>query len=420
MSASLIKTLVAAAFLGSLLLGVPASAPAQTADSAWWPQFHGPNRDNISTDTGLLKKWPAGGPKLIWDYPDCGKGWSGIAIAKGRILTAGDFGDQEMLIALDTSGKFLWKSPNGAAWQGAEPGSRTTPTYDDGMLFHMNPTGRLAAYDASSGKEAWSVDLQSEFGARYGTWAMAENVLVEGDKVLCLPGGSKAFAAALDKRTGKTIWTNREFEERAAYCSPIVASYRGVRQMITLAQRSVVGIDVATGKLLWSHPFGKVWQNTTSPVFHDGYVFITCGHSSGGQLLKINPDVRGISEVWYRKEFDNCHGGVILLEGRLYGCGCRLGGKDFFCVDFLTGKTRFTSKTLGKVSITYADGMLYCLSDKGKMSLAAIKPDGLDVVSQFDLPKVSPDLTLCHPVVCGGRLYLRHANHLYAYDVRAK
>jgi outer membrane protein assembly factor BamB len=146
-------------------------------------------------------------------------------------------------------------------------------------------------------------------------------------------------------------------------------------------------------------------------------VFVTCGHSAGGRLLKINPDQRGVTQVWHREEFDNCHGGVILLAGRLYGCGCRLGGKDFFCVDFLTGETKWTSSALGKVSITYADGMFYCLSDKGRMSLAAVTPTGLSVVSQFDLPKQT-DLSLCHPVVCGGRLYVRHDKNLYVYDVR--
>jgi len=399
---------------GSLL---PATEPAKSAE---WPEFHGPNRDNISTEKGLLKKWPEGGPRLVWKYSPCGVGYAGVAIADGMIFTSGDFGEEEIVFALDMDGKPVWKSPNGASWQQATPGSRTTPTYHQGMLYHMNPTGRLAALDAKTGKPRWTVDLQGEFGARFGTWALAENVVVEGDRVLCLPGGSKGFAVALDKNTGKTIWANTEFKERAAYCSPVLATHQGTRLLVTLAERSVVGIDVKTGKLLWSHPFGKVWQNTTSPVVHDGQVFITCGHSSGGQLLKINPDGRGLSEVWYRKDFDNCHGGVILLDGTLYGCGCRLGGKAFFAIDFLTGKTKYTNKTLGKISITYADGMLYCVSNTGQMLLLAITPEGCNLVSQFNLPRESKDESLCHPVVCGGRLYMRHDQNLYVYDVRTK
>lgn len=405
-------TCILLASLGILCCGLRAAeTPAE------WPQFHGPHRDNISTEKGLLKQWPKAGPPLVWKNVNCGAGYSGVAIADGMIFCAGDFGDEEMLFALNLEGKLLWETPNGTAWQGPTPGSRTTPTYDHGVLYHMNPTGRVTAVEARTGKPKWAVDLKAQFGARYGVWAMSENLVVEGDKVLCLPGGSKAFAVALDKHTGKTVWTNTELKERAAYCTPIVAAHRGVRQLITLSEKSAVSMDIASGKLLWSHPFGRVWQNTTSPVFHDGYVFVTCGHSAGGRLLKINPDQRGVTQVWHREEFDNCHGGVILLAGRLYGCGCRLGGKDFFCVDFLTGETKFSSSALGKVSITYADGMFYCLSDKGRMSLAAVTPTGLSVVSQFDLPKQT-DLSLCHPVVCGGRLYVRHDKNLYVYDVR--
>jgi outer membrane protein assembly factor BamB len=367
-----------------------------------------------------LKKWPAGGPQLLWKYSSCGKGYSGVSIADGMIFTAGDFDSQEMILALDMDGNLLWKAANGGPWRGASPGSRTTPTYSEGVLYHMNPEGRLAAYKATTGDPAWAVDLKAKFDARYGIWALAENVIVVDDKVLCMPGGPKGRVVALDKHTGKTVWVNTEIEHTAAYCSPLVATYRGVRQWISLTQKSVVSLDVESGKLLWSAPFvPRSPQNALTPVFHDGYVFVACGHWSGGTVLKVDPETKSASTVWYRKDLDNCHGGAMLIDGKLYGCGCRMGGRNFYCVDFLTGETIKLDKDLGKVGITVADGMLYALNHMGVMWLLAITPDGFEIVSQFKLARKPANSYLAHPVVCDGRLYIRCDQDLFVYDVRA-
>ena len=411
--------LLVALAAAAMLVQVPLLPGVEVGSSPGWPEFHGPGRRNISPEKGLLKKWPQGGPRLVWKYSQCGVGYSGVAIAGGMIFTAGDFDDTEMILALDTDGKLLWKSPNGRAWRKSSPGSRTTPTWDDGVLYHMNPTGRLGAYEANSGKPLWTVDLKSRFDARYGIWALAENVIVDGGKVLCMPGGPKGRVVALDKRTGKTVWANTQIEHTAAYCSPVVVTHGGVRQLITMTQKSVVGVDVETGKLLWSAPFvPRSPQNALTPVFHDGYVFVACGHSTGGALLKIDMQSRSAATVWHRKDLDNCHGGAILMDGKLYGCGCRMGGKSFYCVDFLTGQTRKLDKSLGKVGITCADGMLYCLNHRGRMFLLAITPDGFDIVSQFDLGRLPVNSYLAHPVICGGRLYLRCKQQLFVYDIR--
>jgi len=395
--------------------------PASDPGTATWPEFHGPDRTNISPETGLLKKWPEGGPRLLWKYSQCGRGYSGVAIAEGMIFTAGDFGNVEALIALDMDGKPLWKSPNGESWRGSSPGSRTTPTYNDGVLYQMNPSGRLATYEAKSGKPLWAVDLKARFEARYGIWALSENVIVDGQKVLCMPGGPKGRVVALNKRTGETVWANTEIEHIAAYCSPMIVTHGGVRQLLTMTQKSVLGVDVETGKLVWSAPFvPRSPQNALTPVYQDGYVFVACGHSSGGTVMKIDMESRGATTVWHRKDLDNCHGGTILLNGMLYGCGCRLGGKSFYCVDFLTGKTIKIDKTLGKVGISYADGMLYCINHRGMMYLLAVTSDGFEVVSQFDLGKRPSNSYLAHPVICGGRLYLRCNDDLFVYDIRAK
>lgn len=412
---------LAVAILVAMLVRVPLLRASEGGGSPSWPEFHGPGRTNISPETGLLKKWPEGGPRLVWKYSQCGEGYSGVAIADGMIFTAGDFDDTEMLLTLDMDGKLLWKAPNGGAWHGSSPGSRTLPTYDHGVLYHMNPGGRLAAYEARTGKPLWAVDLKSQFEGEYGVWAFAENVIVDSGKVLCMPGGPKGRVVALDKLTGKTVWANTEIEHTAAYCSPVVVTHAGVRQLITMTQKSVVGLDVETGKLLWSAPFvPRSPQNALTPVYHDGYVFVACGHSSGGTVMKIDIQSRSAERVWFRKDLDNCHGGAILMDGKLYGCGCRQGGKNFYCVDFLTGETKKLDKTLGKVGISCAEGMLYCLNHQGMMSLLAITPDGFDIVSQFNLGKKPANSYLAHPVICGGRLYLRCDQQLFVYDIRAK
>jgi outer membrane protein assembly factor BamB len=381
----------------SLALIVAASIhlPLSSANSPGWPEFHGFGRKNISPDQGLLKKWPERGPSLLWTYSQCGKGYSGVAIAQGMIFTAGDIGKEEMVIALDMNGKLLWKMHNGNAWRGPSPGSRATPTYNDGAVYHMNPDGRLAAYEAKSGKPLWAVDLKTQFDAKFGIWAFAENVIVDGDKVLCMPGGPKGRVVALDKRTGKTLWINTEIEHSAAYCSGIVVNHGGLRQLINMTQRSVFGLNVETGKLIWSAPFVPMSpQNALRPVFQD-------------------------STVWHRRDLDDCHSGTVLINGKLYGCSCRVGGRIFYCVDFLTGKTIKLDNTLGKVGITFADGMIYALNHQGTMYLLAVTPEGFDIASRFELKRKPTNSYLAHPVVCGGKLYIRCGQDLYAYDVRA-
>jgi len=389
--------------------------------AADWPQHHGPQRNNISTETGLMKKWPEGGPPKLWTYSQCGRGYSGVTIADGMIFTAGDFDRREMVLALDMDGKLLWKQPNGQSWRRASPGSRATPTYSDGLLYHMNPTGRLAAYQATSGKTVWVIDLAEKFDAKYGIWGLAENVIVEGNKVICMPGGPKGRVVALDKRTGKTIWVNTQIEHSAAYCSGLVVDYAGFHQLITLTQRSVIGLDIDTGKLLWSAPLvPRSPQNALTPVFKDGYVFVACGHSSGGMLIKPDLASRTAKTIWHRQDLDDCHSGALLVGNKLYGTACRQGGRHFYCVDFKTGRDIKLDKTFGKTGITYADGMIYALNFQGTMRLLKVTGDGFETVSRFELEKKPPNSYLPHPVVCNGRLYVKCHENLHCFDIKAR
>lgn len=408
-----IPAAVAAALLTTLL--------AQ-ASEAPWPNFHGPNRDNLSRETGLLRQWPKDGPPLIWKAAGCGKGYSAVAVADDLIFLTGDFGNQQYVIALGMDGRLRWKTPHGKAWKGPQPGARTTPAYDRGRVYHLGPHGSVSAFEAGTGRTVWTVDVCERFESAARTWGYTENLLIDGDRLILMPGGAKGRVVALDKNTGGTLWANTEITDLAAYSSPIVAEHGGVRQFIALARSTVVGVDVQTGKLLWSHEHESTCdQNVTSPIYHDGCVFVTSGHRAGARVVRLNAQSRRAEPVWFGTRLDNCHGGVVLLDGRLYGSGCRLYNKGLLCVEFATGKVLYQAKEIGKVSVTHAEGLLYCYDNDGEMLLVNATPQAATILSRFKVPRSeTKENTLAHPVVCGGRLYLRHLDELFAYDIRAK
>ena len=412
---SILLVLVALAGAGSLVAGEAAKGP-------YWPEFRGPDRDCMArSERGLLKKWPAVGPPLVWRSDACGDGYSSVVIAENRIYTAGDFGSTEMVIAFDLAGKVLWKAENGRSWRGATPGSRATPTYRDGILYHMNPTGRLATYRAQTGKEIWTVDLKERFKGRHASWALAESVAVDGERVFCVPGGSLGKIVALDRKTGKTLWANTELTDRVAYCSPLVITHKGTRQLITFLRDSVVSLDVRTGALLWQHEHeSRYGLNVTTPLVVDGDVVVTSGYKAGARRLRIAPDSKSVKQLWWCEDLDNCHAGLILVDGYLYGSGCRTSKKGVQCIDYATGKVRWHSLPLSKVTPVWAEGLLYCLNYERTVSLVAPDPEQCRVISQFELPEGDDTTVIAYPVVCDGRLYIRHWNTLYVYDVRAK
>ena len=298
-------------------------------------------------------------------------------------------------------------------------GSRSTPTWDDGTVYHLSEGGRLVALEAQSGKEVWHRDLPKQFDAVIPKYGFAESVLIHGERLICCPGGSKGYMACLDKKTGKTIWANTGIQGTQAYCSPVLADFGGRRQVISMSAKALFGVDFATGKLLWNVEHGNERENSaTDPIFHGGHVYASSGYGKGSILVRLKPVQGGIEAktVWSSKLLDNHHGGVVLVDGYLYGAGHQAEG--WFCLDFMTGRQAW--KASGKGSLTYADGMLYCLDERGTMALVEATPKERRVASSFRLPKGGAGLYWAHPVVCGGRLYVRHADALFAYDIQAR
>lgn len=392
--------------------------------SPYWPQFHGPKRDNISTDKNLLKRWPEGGPKLLWKTQGIGKGYSTVSICSNMIYTAGNIGDDTVITAMDMNGEILWQKKNGPAWKHSTPGSRSTPTIYKGKLYHLNSDLDIICLNAKSGKLIWTLNALKKFNGRKIRWGIAECLLVDGQKVFCSVGGTNISLVALDKDTGKTIWTCRGIGDKPGYASPTIVDYKGLRQLVTLMSASAVGVEIETGRLLWKYPHPvKFDENILCPLFIDGHIFICASHRRGSTLLKLNVEGKNCSveEVWRTEELDNQHGGVIIANGYLFGYAEGNHKYHWACLEFKTGRTMYSGKGLpGKsTSITFADGMLYLLSEQGTVALMPPDPKKFKPVSTFQLPKTERRVkNWAHPVVCGGRLYLRSGNYLYAFDVR--
>ena len=415
--------------LALLLTGmvVSASVLSEEDEVCNWPQFHGPRRDNLSDDTGLLKRWPEEGPKLAWRATGIGHGFSSVAIADDMIYTAGNIEGYTVITAMDMSGGILWQTKSGPVFTGQYPGSRGTPTVSDGKVYHLNGNGYVVCLESKTGRKIWTLNILEKFQGRNSEWGLSESLLVDGKNVICCPGGEVVSVVALNKDTGETVWTCTGVGDKPAYAAPIIVDYRGLRQVITVMYGSAIGVAVDTGELLWKydHPV-EYGSNISTPIYHDGRVvlFRTFGH--GATMLKLNVKDHKctVEEVWHTEELDNEHGGVVLVDGYLYGhADGNHKWRHWACLELKTGKTMYSVEGLpAKASgtLTYADGMLYLVGEPGNVAIMPANPEGFNIVSQFQLPKDGKGPVWAHPVVCGGRLYLRHGNFLYAYSVTGK
>ena len=410
--------------IGSFLLAATLTASA-TAD---WPQFHGPNRDNRSTDKGLLKTWPEEGPSRIWEATGIGEGYSTVAIVGDRIYTTGAIDDDCVITALDMDGKTVWTRKNGKAWDKSYPGTRSTPTItDDGLLYHESGIGNLVCLKVDSGEMIWSTNILEEFDGRNIMWGLAESPLVVGDRVICTPGGEDVSMASLDRKTGKVVWKCTGAGDRPGYASPILIEHDGLKQIVTAMSESIVGVRASDGTLLWQYPH-KVYadENITTPLFHDGLVIVSgCVRKGTTSLeLQVSGDHCAVEMHWHNKTLDNKQGGIVLFDGRLYGYAESQNRKGpWMCIDFKTGETIFQSAPVRSSykykngCLTYADGMFYLYADNGNMALVKPTDTGFELTGKLKIEDPGERPTWAHPVVFGGRLYVRYGDKLAAYDV---
>ncbi len=410
-------------FALGLFLGLTA-AFAAAADSFDWPQWQGPHRTNLSAETGLLQEWPEGGPTRLWTFDQAGSGYSGVAIASGTLYTMGTRNDSEILLALNANtGAELWVNeiddilPNN--WG---KGPRGTPTIDGDRIYAMSGNGTLVCAKADTGELVWQQTMQS-LGGRRPNWGYCESVLIDGGWCVCTPGGKQGTLAALDKLTGEFVWQSADITDGAQYASVTIADIHGVKTYLQLTMEHVFGVNAADGKLLWSSEWPGRTAVIPTPIHHNNSVYVTSGYSVGCKLVKISPDQQA-EEIYANKNMKNHHGGVVLVGEHLYGYSDGLG---WICQDFATGEVVWMEKkALGKGSLTYADGLLYCLSeDKGEVVLIAATPEGWQERGRMTLSPQSeirsPQGRIwTHPVVCNGKLYLRDQEYLYCFDVKTQ
>jgi outer membrane protein assembly factor BamB len=410
----------------------PVSIAGKTAGRDW-PAFHGINRDSICLERGLLKQWPKEGPRLLWKLENLGKGLATVSISGGRIFTMGDGAvegqaEVQFVLAYDlATRKRLWATPVGARY--ADYGALCTPTVDDDRLYLTTTDGDVLCLEAASGTVKWRRSFPGDFGGQImGRWKYSESPLVDGDKVICTPGGKEAIMAALDKRSGQTLWKTAlpslgpKGKDGAAYSSPVVADIGGTRQYIQLVGRGLIGVDAATGHFLWGYNrIANDIANITHPLVRGDFVFVANGYNTGGSLLRIRRqgDRFNAEEVYFltAKQFQNHHGGIVLLGDYVYG-GSGLNRGEPTCVNVATGETLWKEPPLsaGSAAVLYADGHLVFRYDRGLVALVEATPKEFRLKGQFT-PLTADGPAWAHPVIHAQKLYLRHNNLLACYDL---
>lgn len=404
--------------IGLILSNIPAifMSYAQGAD---WPQWRGTLRNGRSPEVGLLKKWPEGGPKILWSKEGLGDGYSSVSISAGTIYTSGAIDGQGTVAAYDLNGKEKWKTPYGPEWEGKYGGTRSTPTVDGDRVYIISSKGLVVCFDSSSGKIKWQVNILEKFNGKNIGHGLGESPLIVDDKIICTPGGASSPVAALDKMTGKTIWTTPDPNELSAYCSPILVKAGAKQLIVTKLNKSLIAVDAADGRLVWRIPrVAKSNIAAVSPLYHDGSIFFTNGYGKGGMLLDITTSDKGYTTRWTENKLDCYYHGVVHADGFLYGSSHK--GQILVCLDMATGKVVCTEDSVDIGSIIYADGMLYYYQQKtGIVSLIKHDANKLTVVSSFEVSKGTRQ-HWAHPVISDGRLYIRHGDSLIVYDIKEK
>lgn len=387
------------------------------ANSQEITQWRGPNRDGIYSETGLLKKWPANGPKLLWHFDELGPGHSSAAVTKDFIYTAGTSGNNGFVIALNHSGKTVWKTEFGKEWMDSWEGVRSTPLVVGGRVFIMSSYGVVVCMDANDGKTLWKVDLFGQYGGRNIKWGVTENLLLDGNNLICTPGGTSANVIALNKNNGQLVWKSKGVGEKSAYCSPALIERGGKKIIVTQTESHIVGIDATNGNLLWKHHQPNRYSvHANTPLYHDGQIYCVSGYGQGSVMLQLSADGTSVKELWRNKTHDNRMGGFVLYDGRIYGSGDF--SRTWVCLDWKTGTELFTEKILKNGNIILSDDMLYCYDEGGYVALVEPRTDKFNVVSKFEVP-YGEKQHWAHLVINDKKLYVRHGSSLMVYSLVA-
>ena len=386
--------------------------------SADWNQFRGPNRDNISRDTGLLDRWPAGGPERVWTATGFGEGYSAVAVVGSLVYSMGNLDDGEYIIAVDRStGDVVWKTRNGNKFHnGTGNGPRGTPSVADGKVYGLGGNGDLTCCNADTGAVIWQKNILAEFGGSNITWGISESVLIDDGKVICTPGGSRDTVVALNKDTGSTRWVSRVPESpRAAYASPVVAQVDQTKLYIVFTSKGVVGIRAADGEPLWGqNKSSNDTANCATPLVTDRYIFSSSDYGTGAELIEVSPHRRKVRSrvVYHNRNMKNHHGGMVYVDGHVYGSS----GDILTCINLRSGKPTWRQRSM-KGSVVSADGKIVFRHENGRVVLLQVNSDAYRELGHFQQQDRSDRPAWSHPVIAGGYLYLRDQDKLLVYNL---
>jgi outer membrane protein assembly factor BamB len=363
---------------------------------------------------------------LAWSTEGIGAGFSSVAVTDSTLYATGTRDSMDYLTAMSVEGRILWQVPFGRSWDTHRPGARATPTVEDGKVYVVSGRGVIARVDGVSGKLDWSRDAFGDFEGRQGNWGTSESLLLVGDKLIYTPCGDRTTVVALDKLTGKTVWESASLSDQSAYVSPILVDYASRQMIVGVSGDHIYGVDAKDGSFLWTFtyaeqepPAGGHNINAASPLYHDGQIYVTSGYNHVGVMLRLSEDGRGVTLAWSDSTLDCHHGGVVRVGNYIYGSNWINNGKgNWCCIDWTTGETRYETDWVSKGSVIYADGMLYCYSERrGHFGLVPADPDAFNVVSSFQI-EFGDGEHWSHPTILNGIMYVRRGDVITAFRIK--
>lgn len=390
-------------------------------------QFRGPHRDGKFDETGLLKKWPDAGPQLLLKVEGIGKGYSSVVATDQYIFATGMIDTLDYLSCITTEGTVKWKVPYGRSWVKSFPETRGSATVEGDRVYVISGTGQLSCLNVADGSTLWKVNVDKDYQSEWHIWGVSESPLIVDDKVICSPGGSKTSVVAFDKMTGKLVWQSASVGGPRCYVSPIIYEYKQFRYILAATGTDLIALEPATGKVAWTFKYwdgakwdqpGLIWANT--PVFNGRDIFISKGYDYRNVMLEMSEDGKSVKEKWSNMVLDNHHHGLVVLDGNIYGSNWENNSKGkWICMDWQTGAVKYENDWNTKGAMIYADGLLYVMEEKtGTVGLVNPNPGSFEVVSSFKLNGGSGPFW-SHPFINNGKLYLRHGDVLFVYNIKA-
>jgi len=379
-------------------------------------QWRGDNRNGIYHETGLLKEWAADGPQLLWKFEGLGDGFTSAAIANEKIYITGLSDDILVLYVFDLkSGQLLRQKGVGRERDSKYPGPRSTVCVNDGKLYIYNALGMLYCLNETTLDPVWRKHLFKDFDGKGIMWGVTESPLIVDEKIFMTPGGAQFNMVAMNKNTGSLIWASAGEGTPASYCSPQFIADQSIPIIVTNTREHIIAINADTGEKLWS--FSQTNQQNihpNTPLYSDGMIFSTTGYKGGSMLIRLKNGGKDAEQVWKNDEVDTQIGGVVKIDDYLYASGHL--NKFWYCINWETGETMYKVKDMAPCNVVYADGMMYCYSERGTMNLVKPNPEKFELVSTFKVT-LGTDQHWAHPVIHEGVLYLRHGDALMAYQI---